>query len=600
MADQKRFGILVTWAVDCYKRMRGMKLLDEVQQDIAREIGVSDETLRKWRGGQRLPKERQDLHRFVKLMYESGTGVDRAWILDIFEAAGIEMYVSQTLAELGLSQPPAPLPHAGPQPYPAFSASQSAEAPATALSESAAPRPSQPSPVTLPVFSDVRMYATTVHLTTSAEVTTPARAKRGKWMLILGLRLVAVVVVSVGLVILKGSHNMLAASVSPTNAPLSTPLAAEDTHGPAPAATKIVAATPINTIAPALPPTLTPSINLSAVNVSNNPGRSEYPMLAVDHTGRVHLIWSDASQRPSGDFFYRQANTSGDWQAAAQNLSGDFEYVSPFGRLVQAPDGQPCLVWLGSPVASALSRYGLYRRCLERDQWSAASRIADLKIGVERFQSALAPNGQMKSVYVQDGEIRSDDQTLTAPYRLIMNLAFAIDSAGGYHVAWIDAADLKSWVIVYRYSSDGGNTWTEPQTLSDQQSAPSLDLVMAADVQGRVHLAWDNVGVFYRRWSPHSGWEPTVELSGGGETAAGVQLALDATGLPHVIWQGSVMKPDIIYTHQQADGAWTTPQIIAHVAGADDAQLALAVSPQGVKYFAWQAGDRDIYYATLP
>jgi hypothetical protein len=79
-----------------------------------------------------------------------------------------------------------------------------------------------------------------------------------------------------------------------------------------------------------------------------------------------------------------------------------------------------------------------------------------------------------------------------------------------------------------------------------------------------------------------------------------MQLALDSAGLPHVIWQGSIVEPDIYYVYQQADGNWSTLRDIAHVAGADYAQLALAVSPQGAKHFAWQGGDRDIYYATLP
>lgn len=595
MIDDKKFGQLVARAVDGYKHAKGMKLLDEVQADIAYKIEVSVEKLRKWRGG-RLPRHEEDLRKFVKLMYENETGVDRAWVLDIFEAAGLEMYVSQTLAELERSPQPASLPHAGSQPDPASSASQPTETPMAALSKPAAP---QPSPVTPPAFSDVHMYATTVHLTTSSDVAVPIRSRRSKWAPFLGLSLV-VLMVAIGLVVLNGHHDTPVASTGLTSTAFEPSAAVVVAHGPAPTATEIVAATPLNTTAPARPSTLTPSINLSAVNVSNNPGRSEYPMLAVDHTGQVHLIWSDASQRPSGDFFYRQADTSGDWQASAQNLSGDFEYVSPFGRLVQAPNGQPCLVWFGSPVASDLSRYGLYRRCLERDQWSAASRIADLKIGVERFQPALTPDGQLKIASVVDGQLRLGEQALTEANRKILNLAFAIDHAGGYHVAWIDATDAKSWGLIYRYSSDGGNTWAEPQTLSDRQSAPGLDLAMAADAQGRVHLAWDNVGVFYRRWSPRSGWEPTIELSGGAETAAGVQLALDAKALPHVMWQGSVAKPDIYYVAQQPDGNWTAPRRIAHVEGADDAQLSLAVSSQGTPYFAWQGSDQDIYFATLP
>jgi hypothetical protein len=113
------------------------------------------------------------------------------------------------------------------------------------------------------------------------------------------------------------------------------------------------------------------------------------------------------------------------------------------------------------------------------------------------------------------------EQALTEANRKILNLAFTIDRAGGYHVAWIETTDAATSVVITRYSSDGERTWSEPEVLSDAQSWPSLDLAMGADSQGRVHIPWGHEGVFYRRWLPQTGWEPTVELSGRVATAGG-------------------------------------------------------------------------------
>jgi hypothetical protein len=115
------------------------------------------------------------------------------------------------------------------------------------------------------------------------------------------------------------------------------------------------------------------------------------------------FTWTDASLRPSGNFFYRWANVTGAWQASTQNLSGDLEYVSPLTRWIQQPDGQLCLIWPGSPDLSDLRNFGLYQRCLKGDTWSAADKVADTTIRLEHFQPALTPDGQLKMASVMNG-----------------------------------------------------------------------------------------------------------------------------------------------------------------------------------------------------
>ncbi len=367
----------------------------------------------------------------------------------------------------------------------------------------------------------------------------------------------------------------------------------------------------VTALPPALPTVSTPTPSpspLTAINVTNNQGRSDDPYLAFDAQGNLHLVWYDTSLRPVGespeaDFLHRELNVAGQW-SGVDSLTSDYGLIY-YGTLnvLSNPAGQICATWEGGTSPNDPGTIGWYMRCLTEEQWSAAEKIQTAKTATGDLMPAFASDGTLQSVYTSFGALYFKDALLSSASETAFSPRLAIDKSGGYHAVWIYKGDLVS--LEYCYSNDGGQTWQEAKKLNTDLDLPSFeygrDVELLADEQGNVHLIWNSTnGIFYRRWTSAQGWEPAVEITH--DTSGGnFDMTTDAMGLAHVVfWKGG---RGIRYVQQQADGTWSDPRLVT-----DDYKvraMRIAVDKQGNRQIVWSSyendpSSNDLYYAILP
>ena len=116
-------------------------------------------------------------------------------------------------------------------------------------------------------------------------------------------------------------------------------------------------------------PTPTPFSPLASLNISNTPGSSDYPDLAFDGAGTLHVVWLDNTPRQDGSvtILHRQMTPDGQW-SAVEDLGGDVPYLQE-PHLVTNAAGQICLV---DGTAG-----GVYASCYANGRWSPLARAVN-------------------------------------------------------------------------------------------------------------------------------------------------------------------------------------------------------------------------------
>jgi hypothetical protein len=192
--------------------------------------------------------------------------------------------------------------------------------------------------------------------------------------------------------------------------------------------------------------------------------------------------------------------------------------------------------------------------------------------------------------------VRFGEVALSAAEGYIHQLQLAIDAAGTYHVAWVRSnGDVHA--VEVRASVDGGQTWSEVETLGDLPPQTAR-LSLLADDQGHVHLvSWTGAeGVYYKRWTPAGGWEPAVEVTGELPGGSWGDAATGPGGRVHIVW-GNEFADLKHYVRQRADGSWSEPRPITSEPVSD---VRLALDRYGSRHFVWRGPDDGLYHLALP
>lgn len=340
-------------------------------------------------------------------------------------------------------------------------------------------------------------------------------------------------------------------------------------------------------------------------NISNNPGDSTWPQLAVDNTGVVHVVWEDES-RGIRKIYYARRGSDGSW-SSPQVIPSSYVYPNS-SRLAVDKDGNAHVVWT-------------------EEGWIDSSTTSFI-------------------YYTQQG----NDGTWSSVQNLSSNLWYseyprlALDGYGNTHVVW--SGSLGDWEhhLYYRQRASDG-IWSEPKNISE--AAYDLSAQMAVDESGTVHVLWDDNspqcdGLCYRQRAADGTWSPmrvipyypgggTYDLVARGEAAHLVwrqwpleiyymrcgndgkctapqivsrtpylsespKLAVDGNETVHIVWQqGSPDGADIYYTRK--GGIWSTPQNASQTAG-ESLFPELVVSEKGAAHLVWaDYEDVKVYYA---
>lgn len=366
-----------------------------------------------------------------------------------------------------------------------------------------------------------------------------------------------------------------------------------ETAVPSPAATNPT--TEPQTLSGLPEPTASPP-PLSGLNVSNTPGDSGNPNLLVDEANTLHFIWYDTTPQLGGTVLYRQRTGGGTWSEIT-NLTENFDYVGEYSlRLLRHPDGQTCAFWdtpgSGQPA-------GYYMRCLNGNFWQEPTRIRSFGGATHDFRPAFAPDGAVHLIYLNGTDLFYQETQLSDGFQAVVDPGFVIDSQSVLHAVWLRLGE--PWSLEYRASSDNGQTWSESQRLTDEQSPADSPFSLLANTQG-VHLIWfaDDMA-YYRRWTAETGWESSVKILPRAiyNSCGRVMLTRDNTDRLQLAFQGNA---GLFYLQQTGLTEWQPPRLITEEL-CDFDSPALAVDGLGNRHFVWSksADDKhDFYYALLP
>jgi hypothetical protein len=306
------------------------------------------------------------------------------------------------------------------------------------------------------------------------------------------------------------------------------------------------------------------------------------PAIAVDGRGIVHLAWVEGLTSEA-EIVHRYLSPGDEW-SDPETLTEGFEHNGVPTFLVD-PEGTACMLWQASAPEAAL-----YQRCFKDRGWSDAETAVEPQGLTAVFAPGIGPDGSLVAAFeIPPSFIGFSGVALTAERVTAGAPALAVDAAGGLHVVWAQFADRKDESgMVYRYSSDGGTTWSDLERL-DETGLLTHELL--ADVQGNVH--WLHVDGTYRRWTPTRGWgEPSITDGGG-------RLAVDADGRAWAIFPG----PDGVYlAHHGNDGGWSDAGVVEGTGGGPVDSAVLAIDTGGFFHIAFvRSGDHpSIIYVAQP
>jgi BNR repeat-like domain len=230
-----------------------------------------------------------------------------------------------------------------------------------------------------------------------------------------------------------------------------------------------------------------------------NQGGSYQPALAVDSSGYIHLLWSDATPGNCEIYYKKSTDGGASWSASKR------------------------LTWTAT--------------------WSGGLAIAvDSADKLHAFWYDYAP-GNSELYYTKStdgGSTWKAGQRLTWTSGSSYYPAVAVDSSGIISLAWDDNTP-GNYEIYYKKSTDGGTTWTAGRRLAWPPSdctAPAI----AADSFGNPLVVWPNSApgkydLYYSKSTDGGAtWATSKRLTWTPGDSSGPAMVIDTGNTVHIVW----------------------------------------------------------------
>lgn len=307
-------------------------------------------------------------------------------------------------------------------------------------------------------------------------------------------------------------------------------------------------------------------------------------VLTSDQGNQIHAFWAQISgelrSTPDAAIYYSRWENGRLWSFPISIETSD-EMVSDQPSVTTIPSGHLALVWRGGENGSIYYRQSPSNLAVLSSSWTDPVLISSLGQQADSPEIRVDQAGKLYVVYaVPINEARgiflvtSDDggQNWTEPDQIMDSQAngyawvddphLAISENGALHLIWANyqlvSGQPQPVSLFYSRSSDGGGTWTAPETVSNQFFGWSS---LEAGTNGAVHRIWQDVqGVSLEIWHEFSvdggnTWQRAKLLSVFGTKIGSPALTKDLAGrlhlfqivevegsqftLHHVIWDGN-------------------------------------------------------------
>lgn len=381
------------------------------------------------------------------------------------------------------------------------------------------------------------------------------------------------------------------------------------------------------------------------VNISHTPNHSWFSDLAVDNLGNVHVIWCETTNLEGGgqreQVYYSMWNGQ-HWSepndiappsqaiirnAIAVDHAGNLHAL--FGGLACSPDMVTCHRRAPAVAAWSARSWSTPRRISGGNSYMAdiivdskgvIHAIYDQIVGTAKKDVSLADIFYRQST--DGGRTWSRSLNLSNSPTGSARLEMEIDSKDTLYVVWDEGWDRLTGrgepvYSSYVFSSDGGNSWSKPATVSYPEGK-NAQITVAGDGEGGVLVAWRSTSrdnIFYM-WSSDNGvsWSGPAAIPGIWAKPwlspfDMYDMATDSGGHVHLVVAGRVSPEEetVGIYHLEWDGeSWMSPRAIYQVGGeperAEPQYPKIVISQGNQLHVTWGAydslvGNMEIWYS---
>jgi len=236
---------------------------------------------------------------------------------------------------------------------------------------------------------------------------------------------------------------------------------------------------------------------------------SEWPDIAVDSLGLIHLIWQDST----GEIYYSRSPDGTNWMLDKRLTwtSGNSHYPD----MAIDSSNRLHVVWEDN-TPSEYNYEVYYKKSTEAGvAWSTAKRLSWMENGSYRPDLAVDPSANLHLVWYDENPSlyviyykKSTDSgaSWTSAKRLSWDPGWtaypnlAVDGPSTLHLVWED----PNGELSYRKSTDSGSTWAAVRRLT-WTAGFSWDPFIVADSSGNLHLVWSddtpsNREIYYKKF----------------------------------------------------------------------------------------------------
>ena len=345
-------------------------------------------------------------------------------------------------------------------------------------------------------------------------------------------------------------------------------------------------------------------------------GGSYNPAIAIDSSGNLHAVWQDHTPG-NPEIYYKKSTDGGATWSPSRRLTWT-SGASYEPDIAVDSSGRVHVVWYDDTPG----HFEIYYRgstdggtswlpSLRLTWTSVAAELPVIAVdGVERIHVVwhdYTPGNP--DIYYRrsltGGVSWTATQRLTWSSGNSMNPAIACSPAGHLHVVWSDETP-GNYEIYYVAGSNGGTTWSSPRRLtwnSGTSSSPDI----AAHASGLIHVVWFDfspwvLSEIYYKNSPDGGasWTSAKRLTWtpGGSYYPAIQLGF--SGQVHLFWNGYVGSSQEIFYKKSTDGGatWGSTQRRTWTSGSSSSP-AIAFDGSGDLHIVWNddtPGNAEIYY----
>ena len=171
----------------------------------------------------------------------------------------------------------------------------------------------------------------------------------------------------------------------------------------------------------------------------------------------------------------------------------------------------------------------------------------------------------------------------------------AVDSSGKINVVWADNS-LGNYAIFFSRSSDNGNTFSVPVSISKHAQSTASVPRIAVDASGNISVVWTEASpdgsskfVYFSHSADGVTFTNPHNISGDAGAATGPQIAVDSGGGVNVVWVDTSLGNSEIFFSRSTDGgtSFSTPLNISNDTF-DSRGPQIAVDANGNINLAWE------------